>query len=107
MLWIQHIYLRVSFPQRLVKSNDPYVRGLPYSLLPGVGRHLEPKWCLSNIPDPCNTDPLRYAMLASIVEGLVAAFNWRLSNGQRKDGKHVRRLIENPFPSFDPEDVPL
>lgn len=61
------------------------------------------KWSLHSIPDPCDPDPVPYAMLASIVEELVKAFNWRLQHGQRRNGKHIRRSIENPWPPYDPE----
>jgi hypothetical protein len=64
------------------------------------------KWSLHSIPDPCDPDPVRYAMLASIVEELVRAFNWRLQHGQRRNGKHIRRSIENPWPPYDPEVTP-
>ncbi|KAL3419985.1 hypothetical protein PVAG01_08484 [Phlyctema vagabunda] len=65
-----------------------------------------PKWSLGSIPDPRDADPIRYAVLASIVEELVRAYNWRLRHGQRKNGKNVRRSIENPWPAFDPEVAP-
>ncbi|TAQ85340.1 hypothetical protein B7494_g6344 [Chlorociboria aeruginascens] len=69
-------------------------------------RHSGRKWSLRSIPDPCDPDPVRYAMLASIVEELVRAFNWRLQHGLRRDGNHVRRSIENPWPKYDPEVTP-
>jgi hypothetical protein len=43
-------------------------------------------WSLCSIPDPCDDDDERYAMLASLVESLVIAFNYRLSLGFRRDG---------------------
>lgn len=64
------------------------------------------KWSLRLIPDPRDPDPVRYAMLASIVEELVRAFNWRLKHGQRRNRKNVRRSMENPWPVYDPEIVP-
>jgi len=64
------------------------------------------KWSLNSIPDPYDPDPIRYAMLASIVEELVKAFNWRLGNGQRRNGKNVCRTRENPTPKYVPETVP-
>lgn len=48
-------------------------------------------WALESIPDPSDSDPVRYAVLASIVEELVRAFNWRLSRGRRRDHLHVAR----------------
>lgn len=47
--------------------------------------HNESRWLLSNVPDPEDNDPVRYAMLASMVEALVDAFNWRLQLGIRRD----------------------
>jgi hypothetical protein len=64
------------------------------------------KWALRSVPDPRDPDPLRYAMLASIVEELVKAFNWRLQHGMRRNGKHVRRSMGNPWPEYEPEVVP-
>jgi len=64
------------------------------------------KWSLYSIPDPCDPDPIRYAILASIVEELVKAFNWRLQHGQRRTGENITRSIEVPWPKFDPEITP-
>ncbi|EAS32714.2 uncharacterized protein CIMG_03738 [Coccidioides immitis RS] len=47
--------------------------------------HREPRWSLACIPDPRDKDPIRYAILASMVEALVDAFNWRLEHGIRRD----------------------
>lgn len=43
--------------------------------------HAEARWQLSRIPDPMDPDPTRYALLASLAEALVSAFNWRLKLG--------------------------
>ncbi|KAG6261736.1 hypothetical protein E4U49_003674 [Claviceps purpurea] len=51
--------------------------------------HTENSWQLSQIPDPRDRDPIRYAILASLVEALVSAFNWKLQQGLRRDGTHV------------------
>lgn len=64
------------------------------------------KWSLQSIPDPHDPDPIRYAMLASIVEELVEAFNFRLKHGQRRNRKNVIRTDENPWPIYDPEVAP-
>lgn len=65
------------------------------------------KWSLGSIPDPRDPDPVRYAMLASIVEELVKAFNRRLQHGLRRAGKKkVRRTMENPWPAYEPEVTP-
>lgn len=47
--------------------------------------HTESRWLLSAVPDPRDDDPVRYAMLASMMEALVDAFNWRLELGIRRD----------------------
>ncbi|CAG8900688.1 unnamed protein product [Penicillium egyptiacum] len=48
-------------------------------------------WKLGDIPDPIDSDPLRYAMIASIVEELHEAVNWKLSLGLRRNREHVYR----------------
>jgi hypothetical protein len=58
-------------------------------------------WCilrdsLCSIPDPCDDDDERYAMLASLVESLVIAFNYRLSLGFRHDGALVEKSENCP-----------
>lgn len=47
--------------------------------------HSEPDWILNRIPDPRDNDPIRYAIIASMVEALVEAFNSRLELGIRRD----------------------
>ncbi|CAL3970763.1 unnamed protein product [Diplocarpon coronariae] len=71
-----------------------------------IWRQQSRKWSLSSIPDPRDLDPVRYAILASIVEELVDAFNWRLENGQRRNGRNVYRSKENPRPHYNPEATP-
>ncbi|KAE8346432.1 hypothetical protein BDV24DRAFT_158667 [Aspergillus arachidicola] len=49
-------------------------------------------WILCRVPDPRDPDPVRYAILASIIEELAKTFNWRLSLGMRRDKrKHIYR----------------
>ncbi|KAJ5915762.1 hypothetical protein N7454_010903 [Penicillium verhagenii] len=58
-----------------------------------------PHWKLQSIPDPKDPDPLRYAIVASIVEELYDAVNWRLSLGLRRNGKHIYREEDgDPWP---------
>lgn len=65
------------------------------------------RWALYDIPDPADPDPIRYALLASLVEELVTAFNWRLSLGLRRDRNHeFRRRDEDPYPSYEPVSGP-
>ena len=45
------------------------------------------RWSLSRIEDPYDEDPVRYAVLASLVEALVEAFNWKLELGIRRGGR--------------------
>ncbi|KAK2811280.1 hypothetical protein FQN49_008472 [Arthroderma sp. PD_2] len=49
-------------------------------------------WELNSIEDPQDSDPVRYAILASLVEELVTAFNWRLSLGMRRNRPHTHRF---------------
>ncbi|KAI1930173.1 hypothetical protein LOZ66_002071 [Ophidiomyces ophidiicola] len=64
-------------------------------------------WTLHDIPDPKDPDPVRYAILASLLEELVVAFNWRLSLGLRRDRKHIIRVRDcDPYPPYDPVVAP-
>ncbi|KAL4877943.1 hypothetical protein BJY04DRAFT_120113 [Aspergillus karnatakaensis] len=66
-----------------------------------------PDWKVGDIPDPKDPDPVRYAVLASIVEELHEAVNWRLSLGLRRNYKHVYRdHKDDPWPPFTPEELP-
>lgn len=49
------------------------------------------RWLLCQLPDPRDDDPIRYAILASLVEALVDAFNWRLKLGLRRGGSRYRQ----------------
>ncbi|KAJ7667337.1 hypothetical protein B0H14DRAFT_2213434, partial [Mycena olivaceomarginata] len=68
-------------------------------------------WRLSEWPNPRDPDPDRYTMLATIVEELVRAFNWRLGTGWCRDldeerrpySTRAQRLVRTPQP---PESVP-
>ncbi|KAJ5782911.1 hypothetical protein N7457_004685 [Penicillium paradoxum] len=67
----------------------------------------QPGWTLKDIPDPKDPDPLRYAIIASIVEELHAAVNWRLGLGLRRNREHVYREEDgDPWPPFTPEELP-
>ncbi|KAJ7908961.1 hypothetical protein B0H13DRAFT_1715085 [Mycena leptocephala] len=48
-------------------------------------------WLLNEWPDPCETDPDRYTILAAIVEELVRAINWRLETGFCREVAEERR----------------
>ena len=50
------------------------------------------RWSLERIPDPQDRNEQRYAFIASIIEALAAAFNWRLSLGLQRD--HSRLSFE-------------
>lgn len=65
-------------------------------------------WAVHRIPDPQDSDPVRYAILACIAEELALAFNWRMSLGMRRDkNKHIyRKTFEDCLPSFVPEMAP-
>jgi len=50
-------------------------------------RHGSERWLLSQIADPRDADPVRYAVLASLVEARVDAFNWKMELGIRRGGR--------------------
>ncbi|KAE8381565.1 HAD-like domain-containing protein [Aspergillus bertholletiae] len=65
-------------------------------------------WSLQGIRDPRDTDPVRYAILACLVEELVVAFNWRLSLGLRRDCNHIMRETgKDSFPPYAPLSAPI
>ncbi|EFQ98611.1 hypothetical protein MGYG_01635 [Nannizzia gypsea CBS 118893] len=60
-------------------------------------------WELHAIEDPRDPDPVRYAIVASLVEELVTAFNWRLSLGMRRNHQHIiRESNSDPYPPYTP-----
>lgn len=64
-------------------------------------------WNLRDVPDPRDEDPIRYAMIASLMEELHDAVNWRLSLGLRRDKKHVYRNDDtDSLPPFIPQELP-
>lgn len=70
-------------------------------------RRPEDEWSLESIPDPTDGDPVRYAVLASLMEAMVDAFNWRLELGLRRGGKRwVEREDDGTAAPFVPEVVP-
>jgi hypothetical protein len=58
-------------------------------------------WELHRIPDPRDRDPIRYAILACIVEALLEAFNMRLRIGMRRDHRHIPSTNEG-YATYDP-----
>ncbi|EUC67363.1 DNA-binding protein, putative [Rhizoctonia solani AG-3 Rhs1AP] len=59
-------------------------------------------WAIHDIPDPRDPDPVRYAMLASIVEELVDAFNYKVGLGLRRGAAIYDRAAANEeAPSFE------
>lgn len=70
-------------------------------------RRPEDEWSLESIPDPNDGDPVRYAVLASLMEAMVDAFNWRLELGLRRGGKRwVERGGDGRPAPFVPEVMP-
>lgn len=65
-------------------------------------------WELHCIPDPCDRDPGRYAILACIAGELAEAFNWRLSLGMRREkSKHIYpEMYGDVPPPFTPVVAP-
>lgn len=66
----------------------------------------EPGWATELIPDPKDPDPERYAVLATLVEQLVEAFNWRLKLGKRRNGEFFEPAEDGTPASFVPEVCP-
>lgn len=60
--------------------------------------------------DPRDPDPIRYALLACIVEPLLDAFNWCLSIGLRRNGKHIPPTnwdgVNSPYAPYEPLSLP-
>lgn len=46
--------------------------------------HSQSNWLLKDIPDPEDSDPLRYAILASLVDAMVLSFNHKIKVGLRR-----------------------
>lgn len=67
-------FLSADEPHALVQETQYFWDG-PHAL-----------WQLEHVPDPRDSDGERYALLASLVESLVLAFNYRMSLGARRGG---------------------
>lgn len=66
--------------------------------------HSETRWHLSRIADPHERDPVVYAVLASLVDALVTAFNWKLRLGIRRTGRN--NYTEDRSKNFELEAAP-
>ncbi|KAJ6632167.1 hypothetical protein B0H10DRAFT_6631 [Mycena sp. CBHHK59/15] len=65
--------------------------------------HEQHDWCLVDLPDPHDPDPVRYAILAALAEGLVGAFNYKIEMGLRRGITLYKRwLIEGFKKDSDP-----
>ncbi|EEH11521.1 conserved hypothetical protein [Histoplasma capsulatum G186AR] len=68
--------------------------------------HSEHSWQLERIPDPKDPDPIRYAILACLVESMPEAFNFKLSKGMRRDGNNIPPGdwdgVNNPYAPYTP-----
>ncbi|KIM47316.1 hypothetical protein M413DRAFT_7834 [Hebeloma cylindrosporum] len=58
-------------------------------------------WRLKEIPDPKDPNPLRYAILASLVESMVESYNYKISKGARRE-KRILTAEENKALWEDP-----
>ncbi len=65
------------------------------------------RWLLCHIPHPQDPDPVRYAILASLVEALVASFNWKLELGIRRGRRKRCDQSEARSYNFTREEAPL
>lgn len=66
----------------------------------------EPGWATELIPDPKDPDPERYAVMATLAEQLVEAFNWRLRLGKRRNGEFFEPAEDGTPVPFVPEACP-
>ena len=59
-----------------------------------------PDWTLHDIADPLDENEERYAFIASIIEALAVAFDWRLSLGLQRDRSRLSfaEMDANPPP---------
>ncbi|KAJ7434546.1 hypothetical protein B0H11DRAFT_1888236 [Mycena galericulata] len=100
----RHRNIRLLRHQVVFQARDTQIRAL-YRLYDAIciGDEVEMKheaiyiyyrhsWRLSEWPDPGDTDPDRYTMLAATVEELVRAVNWRLSRGFPRDMDKENRM---------------
>lgn len=69
-------------------------------------RQGSPRWQLSRMPDPGESDPVRYAVLASLVEALADAFNWRMQLGIRRGEDAPRDRSADRATNFSKEEPP-
>lgn len=46
--------------------------------------HEQSQWRLADIPDPQDSDPVRYAIIAALAEDLVDSFNYKIGMGLRR-----------------------
>ncbi|PPQ69045.1 hypothetical protein CVT26_003754 [Gymnopilus dilepis] len=68
--------------------------------------HRQSQWLLVDIPDPQDPDPIRYAILASLVEALVHSFNQKIRIGLRRGITNKKPLLivefrNEPDPPFE------
>ncbi|KAF8867837.1 hypothetical protein CPB84DRAFT_1526738 [Gymnopilus junonius] len=64
--------------------------------------HTQTTWLLKDIPDPQDPDPVRYAVLASLTDALVHAFNQKIKLGLRRGVTNTKPLLIPRFRN-DPE----
>ncbi|PGH29217.1 hypothetical protein GX50_08052 [[Emmonsia] crescens] len=63
-------------------------------------------WELHRIPDPRDSNPIRYAIIACIVEAMPASFNFKLSIGMRRDENNVDPT-ESGYAPYEPVAGPM
>jgi len=72
-------------------------------------KYSDPAWALHLLPDPRegnDDDPERDAVMASFLEDVVGAFNWRLALGLRRGAPSVDRADDGTPAPFVPERCP-
>lgn len=51
-------------------------------------------WDMKSIPDPKDTDPVRYAIIAALIKYLVRAFNFAIERDVPRDASSIGLVLE-------------
>ena len=66
-------------------------------------------WRIKDMPDPRDPNPVRYAILASLLESMVEAYNWKIKLGLRRGVGVTNKEQDKTFredPNMPFEEVP-
>ena len=65
-------------------------------------------WAVDRLPDSHDDNPMRYALLATIMEQLARSSNWRVSIRMRRDRRNIyRETMDDELPPFTPMVAPV